>query len=166
MLRANRRVLAVLGVLGVLAARHPMKSHAGGPPTASGIWAHLRFSPMRIGIWKQPRQLSRTTLSCGRTLNIRNRGSLRIGKWARARRCACREAIRLGEREARTAKQPQGPAPARQRQVVSNKLFPFYGRRCTELRRCAPGLTIPISDLASGESMFSADWNPLMPQLP
>ena len=36
MLRANRRVLAVLGVLGVLAARHPMKSHAGGPPTANG----------------------------------------------------------------------------------------------------------------------------------
>ena len=37
--------------------------------------------------------------------------------------CACREAIRLGEREARTAKQPQGPAPARQRQVVSNSCF-------------------------------------------
>ena len=37
MLRAGRRVLAVLGVLGVLAARHPMKSHAGGPPNASEI---------------------------------------------------------------------------------------------------------------------------------
>ena len=44
-------------------------------------------------------------------MNIQNRGGLRTGKWARASRCACREAIRLGEREARTAKQPQGPAP-------------------------------------------------------
>ena len=31
-----------------------------------------RFSPMRSGSWKQPRQLSRTTLSCGRTLNHLN----------------------------------------------------------------------------------------------
>ena len=71
-----------------------------------------------------------TTFSCGRTLNIQNRGGLRTGKWARASRCACREAIRLGEREARTAKQPQGPAPARIRQFVSNKLFPINRRYC------------------------------------
>ena len=55
--------------------------------------------------------------------HFQNRYSLWIGKWARASRCACREAIRLGEREARTAKQPQGPAPVRQRQVVSNSCF-------------------------------------------
>ena len=41
----------------------------------------------------------------------------------RARRCACREAIRLGERKARTAKQPQGPAPAHQIQVVFTSCF-------------------------------------------
>ena len=98
-----------------------------GAAAKTGAFA---FLPMRIEIGKQPKQLSRTTFSCGRTLNIQNRGGLRIGKWARARRCACREAIRLGERNARTAKQPQGPAPARQRQVVSNKLFPINRIYC------------------------------------
>ena len=77
------------------------------PTGASPFFTHVYFYER-----KQPRQLSRTTLSCGRILN-----------WARASRCACREAIRLGEREARTAKQPQGPAPARQRPVVSNSCF-------------------------------------------
>ena len=38
-------VLGVLSVLGVLAARLPMKSLAGGP-----LGAHLRFSPMRFEI--------------------------------------------------------------------------------------------------------------------
>ena len=37
-----------------------------------------------------------------------------IGGWE----YACREAIRLGEREARTAKQPQGPVPAVKEEVV------------------------------------------------
>ena len=31
---------------------------------------HLRFSPIRIEVWKQPEQLSRTTLSYGLTLSI------------------------------------------------------------------------------------------------
>ena len=43
--------------------------------------------------------------------------SFRAAKVARG--CA----IRLGERSARTAKQPQGPAPVRQRPVVSNSCF-------------------------------------------
>ena len=57
--------------------------------------------------------------------------SFLIGLWARASRCACREAIRLGEREARTAKQPQGPAPARIRQVVFKQLFQLMEGRLT-----------------------------------
>ena len=32
--------------------------------------APLLYSPMRIEVWKQPEQLSKTTLSYGRTLNI------------------------------------------------------------------------------------------------
>ena len=31
---------------------------------------YLRFSPMRIEFWKQPEQLSKTTLSYGHTLNV------------------------------------------------------------------------------------------------
>ena len=30
----------------------------------------LRYSPMRIEVWKQPEQLSKTTLSHGHTLNL------------------------------------------------------------------------------------------------
>ncbi len=40
-----------------------------------------------------------------------------------AREYACREAIRLGEREARTAKQPQGPVRGEKEDVVFTSCF-------------------------------------------
>ncbi len=93
------------------------------PPAASS--PHLRFSPMRIGIWKQPRQLSRTTLSCGRTLNIQNRASLRIGKWARRRR---RAAHRPG-RMRRPSSFRRRPCPCREMQPSARNRPPTCLRR-------------------------------------
>ena len=50
-------------------------------------------------------------------------GATAPGFKSAAREYACREAIRLGEREARTAKQPQGPVRGEKEDVVFTSCF-------------------------------------------
>ena len=55
--------------------------------------------------------------------NFCHPGATAPGFKSAAREYACREAIRLGEREARTAKQPQGPVRGEKEDVVFTSCF-------------------------------------------
>ena len=61
--------------------------------------------------------------------NFFNLGATAPGFKSAAREYACREAIRLGEREARTAKQPQGPVRGEKEEVVFTSCFCCFQKK-------------------------------------